>query len=143
MKISTRSLENYQVEITAGNHVYRSDEPISDGGDDTGPNPYALLLGALGACKVITVRMYAQRKGWPLEDVHVDLSTYKVHAKDCEDCESDPDAKVDIVECEIGFKGDLSTEQIHRLKEISERCPVHRTLTSETKIRTVLSMALA
>ncbi len=143
MKVSARSLKNYQVEIAVGNHVYRSDEPIPDGGDDTGPNPYALLLGALGACKIITVRMYAQRKGWPLEDVAVDLSTYKIHAKDCEDCESDPNAKVDIVECEIKFKGDLTPEQIQRLKEISERCPVHRTMTSETKIRTAIPVALA
>jgi putative redox protein len=92
----------------------------------------------LGACKVITVQMYARKKGWPLEGVEVSLSTYKVHAKDCEDCESDPNAKIDVIECEIGFQGELSSEQIQRLAEISERCPVHRTLVSETRIHTRL-----
>ncbi len=143
MEVISRNLENYQVEITAGSHTFHSDEPVHDGGDDSGPNPYALLLGALGACKVITVQMYAQRKGWSLETVKVNLKTYKVHARDCEDCDSDPSAKVDIIECEISFDGDLTNEQIHRLTEISERCPVHRTLTGETKIRTRLSVAYA
>jgi putative redox protein len=82
--------------------------------------------------------MYARKKGWPLEGVEVSLSTYKVHAKDCEDCESDPNAKIDVIECEIGFQGELSYEQIQRLAEISERCPVHRTLVSETRIHTRL-----
>ena len=68
----------------------------------------------------------------------MDLDTRKVHAKDCEDCESDPDARVDIIECQISFSGDLTPEQIARLTEISKRCPVHRTLTSETKIRTTV-----
>jgi putative redox protein len=84
----------------------------------------------------MTVQMYARRKGWPLEGVEVDLQTRKVHAKDCEDCESDPNAKVDIIDCQIRIQGDLVPEQIERLVDISERCPVHRTLTSETVIRT-------
>jgi putative redox protein len=134
MKVHVRSLKNVQVEITSGDHHLIADEP-RDIGDDRGPDPYALLLGALGACKVMTVKMYARRKGWPLEDVEVMLETFKVHARDCEDCESDPNARVDIIECEIQFKGDLTAEQVDRLKDISEKCPVHRTLTSETKIR--------
>jgi putative redox protein len=137
MSIQARNLENYQVEINAGRHRWISDEPVGVG-DDAGPNPYDLLLGALGACKVITVQMYARKKGWHLEGVQVALQTYKIHAKDCEDCESDPNARIDVIECEIGFQGELSPEQIQRLVEISERCPVHRTLTSETKIRTRL-----
>ena len=137
MGVIARSIKNYQVEITADNHLWVADEP-RDVGDDVGPNPYDLLLGALGACKVITVQMYARKKGWPLEGVRVALGISRIHAKDCEDCESDPDAKIDVIECEIRFQGELAIEQIQRLVEISERCPVHQTLTSETKIRTRL-----
>jgi putative redox protein len=127
------------VEISAGRHRFVSDEPIGVG-DDAGPDPYALLLSALAACKVMTVQMYARRKSWSLEDVVVELDTRKVHAKDCEDCESDPNAKVDIIDCQISFQGDLNQDQIDRLVEISGRCPVHRTLTSETKIRISLKV---
>ena len=137
MNVFARSQKNYQVEITAGNHQWVSDEP-RDVGDDKGPNPYALLLSALGACKIITTKMYARKKGWSLDEVRVSLSIHKIHAKDCEDCESDPNAKIDVIEVEISFQGELTTDQIQRLTEISEHCPVHRTLTSETKIRTKL-----
>ena len=121
--------------MTAGRHRLIADEPIGTG-EDAGPDPYALLLSALGACKVITVRMYAERKGWPLETVEVSLDTHKVHARDCEDCESDPEARVDIIEVDIAFEGPLTEDQLACLVEISERCPVHRTLTGEVKIRT-------
>lgn len=137
MAITARSNNNYQVDIHAGEHQLRLDEPLSVGGDDTGPSPYDALLSALAACKIITVQMYARRKDWPLEAVEIAMSTHKVHAKDCEDCESDPNARVDIIETEIHFTGDLDDSQLERLTEISERCPVHRTLTSETKIRTM------
>jgi uncharacterized OsmC-like protein len=135
MIVYARNSQNFQVEITAGRHTLLADESLGVG-DDAGPDPYALLLSALGACKVMTVMMYAKRKGWSLTDVEVVLETYKVHAKDCEDCESDPDARVDIIEVELRLNGDLSANQIQRLGEISERCPVHRTLTGEVKIRT-------
>lgn len=138
MSISARSLDNFQIEINAGSHVLRADEPIEVGGDDTGPNPYDLLLGSLAACKIITTRMYARRKGWDLDRVEVQMSTKKIHAKDCEDCESDPNARVDIIDVEISFIGNLDSDQLGRLKDISEKCPVHRTLISETKIRTKL-----
>jgi putative redox protein len=138
MRVVARSLKDLQVEITAGRHHWVADEPTGVG-DDAGPNPYDLLLGALGACKVMTVHMYARRKQWPLEGVTVHLSTNKVYARDCQDCDSDPTAKVDIIDCQISFDGDLTHQQVQRLKEISERCPVHRTLTSETKIRTTLA----
>jgi putative redox protein len=137
MDVFARSLKNYQVEITAGRHQYVADEPIGVG-DDEGPNPYDLLLSALAACKIITVQMYARRKQWPVESVEVSLRTRKVYARDCGDCESDPNAKVDVIDCKIRFEGDLTPEQLARLTEISERCPVHRSLTSETKIRTEL-----
>ena len=137
MKVYARNSRNFQVEINAGRHTLLADESLGVG-DDAGPDPYALLLSALGACKVMTVMMYAKRKGWILTDVEVALETYKVHAKDCEDCESDPDARVDIIEVELRLNGDLSPDQIQRLEEISERCPVHRTLTGEVKIRTLV-----
>lgn len=138
MSIEARSLENFQVEIKSGQHMIQSDEPVGVGGDDTGPNPYDLLLASLAACKIITTRMYARRKQWPLTGVAIRMSTHKIHAKDCEDCESDPNARIDIIETEISFEGDLDKEQLERLKDISEKCPVHRTLTSETKILTKL-----
>lgn len=102
------------------------------------PIPYDLLLASLASCKIITMQMYAQRKGWPVEGIEISMSTRKIHAKDCEDCESDPDARVDIIDTEIRLSGNLDQEQRERIIEISEKCPVHRTLTSETKIRTVL-----
>jgi len=137
MNVIARHKENLQVEITAGAHQFLADEPMGFG-DDAGPNPYELLLSALGSCKVITVQMYARRKNWQLEGVQVSLNIDKVYARDCEDCESNPNAKVDIIKCQISFQGDLTPEQLQRLTEISERCPVHRTLTSETKIHTQL-----
>lgn len=138
MAITARSLSYTKVEIKSGRHTLIADEPIEYGGGDEGPNPYDFLLSALAACKVMTAQMYARRKGWPLEEVSVSLDTYKIHARDCEDCDSDPNARVDIIEVKIGFKGDLTSEQRERLKEIADRCPVHRTLTTETKIRTQL-----
>jgi putative redox protein len=137
VKVYARNAQNFQVDITAGRHTLLADESLGVG-DDAGPDPYALLLSALGACKVMTVMMYAKRKGWTLTDIEVTLETYKIHAKDCEDCESDPDARVDIIEVELKLHGDLSADQIKRLIEISERCPVHRTLTGEIKIHTLV-----
>ena len=135
MKITAISSTNVQVRIKTGRHEIIADEPIGIG-DDAGPDPYSLLLSSLAACTIMTVQMYARRKNWPLEDVELSLSTHKVHAKDCEDCESDPNARVDIIDRQISFKGDLTHEQIDRLTDIASKCPVHRTLTSETIIRT-------
>ena len=137
MSITARSLVNHQVEVITPDHRIIVDEPLSAGGDGAGPDPYDFLLASLAGCKIITVQMYASRKGWPLEGVDVKLGYSRIHSKDCEDCESD-NAKVDIIEVEISFKGDLTEEQIERLTEISTRCPVHKTLMSETKIRTNL-----
>ena len=142
MSIVAKSIENFQVEIRTENHIIRADEPIAVGGDDTGPNPYDLLLSSLAACKIITVQMYARRKGWPLAGIELSISTDKIHAKDCEDCESDPNARVDIINTEIKFLGDLDKEQITRLKDISEKCPVHRTIHSEVSIETTLKTLL-
>lgn len=136
--VVARSLRNLQVEIVAGSHMLLADEPPSNGGEDTGPNPYDLLLASLAACKIITVQMYAQRKRWPVETVTLRADYRRVAAELCADCTSPPGTKVGIIECEIHFTGDLDEAQIARLVEIADRCPVHRTLTSETKIYTRL-----
>lgn len=136
--VTAESLENLKVKITSGNHSYISDEPLEIGGDNLGPNPYELLLGSLAACKLMTVRMYARRKGWPLESVRISLDIHREYAKDCEECISEGNMKVSIIDCEISFSGELNADQKERLKSISERCPVHQTLVSETVIRTNL-----
>jgi putative redox protein len=138
MTITAKSLKNLQVEIQASNHQLLADEPERDGGEDQGPSPYDLLLSALAACKVMTVHLYARRKEWPVETVTVRLTHDKIYARDCEECVSSPNAKIDLIQTEISFEGDLDDEQIQRLAEIADRCPVHRTLTSETVIRTTV-----
>ena len=135
MIVTAESSTNVQVQIKAGQHEFIADEPIGIG-DDAGPDPYSLLLSSLAACTIITVKMYAKRKKWPLEDMELRLSTHKVHARDCDDCESEPNARVDIIDRQISFKGDLTPDQINRLTNIASKCPVHRTLISETVIRT-------
>ena len=123
--------------VLAGSHELVADEPASVGGTDTGPNPYDYLLAALGACTNMTLRMYANRKKWPLEGVESRLKHSKIHARDCEDCQSES-GKIDVIEKELLVHGPLSEEQRERLLEIAGRCPVHRTMTSETVIRSRL-----
>ncbi|MDX2446909.1 MAG: OsmC family protein, partial [Desulfobacterales bacterium] len=114
-----------------------ADEPVSVGGTNMGPTPYDYLVAGLGACTAMTLRMYADRKKWPLEEVVVSLSHKKIHAKDCEACETDK-AMVDWIERELELMGPLDESQTQRLLEIADRCPVHRTLESEVKIQTTL-----
>jgi putative redox protein len=124
-------------EIRAGRHRFIADEPVADGGTDTGPGPYELILGALGACTSMTIALYARRKRWPLDEVVVRLRHSRVHAKDCADCET-KEVMLTVIDSEISLSGALSQEQRGKLRDIAERCPVHRTLTSEIKIRTRL-----
>ena len=125
-------------EIVAGPHRLAADEPPSVGGLDQGPSPYGLLLAALGACTSMTLRLYADRKKWPLDRVTVRLSHDKIHARDCEECET-REGKLDRIDKEITIEGDLDAEQRRRLLEIADRCPVHRTLHSEVKVVTELA----
>ena len=120
-----------------GHHHLTGDEPLEAGGADLGPTPYEFLLVALGTCKSMTVRLYAQRKGWPLERVTVRLRHDKIHAQDCADCET-REGKLDQIEADLELAGPLDDGQRARLLEIADRCPVHRTLTSEIVIRTRL-----
>ncbi len=123
--------------ITAGRHVLRADEPVSVGGLDSGPSPYDLLLAALGACTSMTVRLYADLKGLPLERVEVELQHDKIHAADCAECET-REGKVDRIERVLRLEGALDAAQRARLLEIANRCPVHRTLHSEITVPTRL-----
>lgn len=122
-------------EISAGSHRLAADEPLAAGGTDTGPGPYDLLLAALGACTSMTVAMYARRKGWPLAGVTVRLRHSKIYAADCAECET-REGKLDRIERDIQMDGALTGEQRVRLLEIADKCPVHRTLTSEINIKT-------
>ena len=136
MKVSVESESpDFLANISAGRHRLQADEPLSAGGQDAAASPYELLLAALGACKVITVRMFAKRKGWPLRGVQLNLSHAKVHAEDCANCDR-ADSLIDQIDVEIKLQGELSAEQRERLLTIAERCPVHRTLTSQVQIRT-------
>ncbi|MEX2601179.1 MAG: OsmC family protein [Balneolaceae bacterium] len=125
--------ENYKTVLNAGNHEVIADEPESSGGGDQGPDPYDLLLMSLGTCTAVTLRMYAERKEWPVEGVYLELRHYRDHAEDCEGCD-DPKTKIDKIEKEIIVKGDLTDEQVERLLEISNKCPVYRTLTGQVEI---------
>lgn len=121
--------------IQMGRHSGLSDEPKELGGQDKGPTPYDLLMASLGSCTSMTLFLYAQRKGWGLKKVTVHLSHGKIHAEDCRDCESES-GKIEEIQRKIHLDGNLDEKQRSRLIEIADRCPVHRTLSGEIKIRT-------
>ena len=136
--VEDRTIGPFAETIRSGPHVLSADEPIAGGGTDTGPSPYEYLLAALGACTAMTLRMYARQKNWPLRKVRVWLKHDKTHATDCADCET-KEGKIDQIDRQIELEGPLDDEQRQRLLQIADRCPVHRTLTSEIKIRTRLA----
>jgi putative redox protein len=120
-----------------GRHMLTADEPKAAGGGDAGPGPYELLLMSLGSCTSMTVRMYAARKKWPLEQVIVKLRHSRRYIDDCADCEK-PTAMIDHIDKTITLVGALDDEQRTRLMEIADHCPVHRTLTSKIMIKTAV-----
>ena len=124
-----------QQEVTAGTHRFLADEPVAAGGGDSGPNPYDFLLAALGACTSMTLRLYAEHKQLPLDRVTVRLRHGRIYAADCETCET-KEGKIDQIERAITLEGTLDVSQRARLLEIADKCPVHRTLTSEVVIKT-------
>jgi uncharacterized OsmC-like protein/alpha/beta superfamily hydrolase len=130
----------FLTEIQVNRHSLIADEPTAVGGTDQGPTPFDLLVAALGACTSMTLRMYADRKNWPLEAATVRLKHEKIHASDCESCEIE-EGMLDRIEREIEIEGALDEEQKQRLLQIADRCPVHRTLTSEVEIKTRLKNA--
>jgi putative redox protein len=127
----------YVVEVSASKHKWFVDEPPDRGGEDKGPTPYELLLGAVGACTAITARMYAQRKGWSLRSIKVELEHTRVRAEDCPDCET-AKGYVSQVGLQVSVEGDLDDFQRQRIFEIAGKCPVKRTLEGEIRIRSEL-----
>jgi putative redox protein len=126
----------FRTDISAGPYTFMADEPVALGGTGLGPTPYELLLGALSACMAMTLRMYADRKGWPLEGVRIMLRTARAHEKDCEDCETS-EVGIPRVARRIELTGALSEEQRTRLLQIADRCPVKQTLTRGIIVETV------
>lgn len=118
----------YAVELRAGDHLWHADEPVDLGGTDTGPSPYEMLVGALGACTCITVSMYCRRKGWDLHSISARYEIDKIHADDCESCEDEHEGLVDRIRCEVFIEGTFDAAQRERLATVVERCPVHKTL---------------
>jgi Predicted redox protein, regulator of disulfide bond formation len=120
-------------QIMASGHPLVADEPLDLGGSDTGPTPYDLLLAALGACTSMTLRLYADRKGWPLTGTVVRLRHQRIHAQDCKNCETQ-NGRIDRIERELHLEGNLEESQKQRLMDIAKRCPVAQTLESEVVI---------
>jgi putative redox protein len=134
-EVTVTSLTNLQNEVRySDGQTFLTDEPQSLGGDGLGPDPYTLLLAALGSCISMTVTLYARRKNWPLQSVTVRLRQKRIHATDCAECERTTEGFVHRIERSVTIEGDLDEEQRARLQEIAHKCPVHRTLSSEIVI---------
>jgi len=134
-EVVVRSLSNLQNEVQYGEgHTLITDEPLNSGGEDAGPDPYTLILAALGSCISMTVTLYARRKQWPLEQVTVRLRQNRIHAKDCSECADNLEGYVHRIERSITISGNLTDEQQARLQEIAHKCPVHKTLSSQIVI---------
>jgi putative redox protein len=125
----------FRTDVEVGGHHLVVDEPAAVGGADEGPTPYEMLLAGLGACTAMTLRIYADKRNWPLERAHISLRHRKVHAQDCVDCDTKP-ARMDVVDRIITLEGALTEEQRAKLLEIAERCPVHQTLQGKMQVNT-------
>jgi putative redox protein len=132
-EILVKYIRNLQQEANMGDHRLIIDEPKEFGGDGKGPNPYDLLLASLGGCTAMTIISYAKRKEIPLEGLQIRLRHEKIYAHDCEEC-TIQEGKLDQITREIFLQGPMTDEQKERLLNISKRCPVHRTLTSENRV---------
>ncbi|MFI5614527.1 OsmC family protein [Amycolatopsis sp. NPDC051903] len=135
--VSEAGTGRYTQHVTAGGFEFTVDEPVSVGGDGSGPTPYDFLLGALGSCTAITLRMYADRKNIPLANVNIRLKHDRIHARDCERCDTEV-GMVSRITREIELEGDLDDEQRAKLLEIADKCPVHRTLEHQIDVQTKL-----
>ncbi|MGJ8666340.1 MAG: bifunctional alpha/beta hydrolase/OsmC family protein [Patiriisocius sp.] len=124
--------------LKLGSHYIKADEPVRVGGNDYGPTPYELMAGSLSACTAMTIQMYAKRKGWLIENVEVHTSYSRDYAVDCENCEANETSKIDTFHREIKFIGNLDEKQRKRLLQIADKCPVHKTLNTETQIITAI-----
>jgi putative redox protein len=124
-------------EVTSDHHLWLADEPLSVGGGNLGPDPYEHLLAALGTCTSMTIRMYANRKKWPLQNVAVRLKHFRDHGEDCAKCDQET-PQIDVIERHITLKGIVDEDQIKRLLQIADRCPVHRTLHGKISVETRL-----
>jgi putative redox protein len=134
-EVVVTSQTNLRNEVRYGaGHSFITDEPLAAGGEDAGPDPYTLLLAALGSCMSMTVTLYARRKQWPLEQVTVRLRQNRVHSKDCQECVQNKEGFIHRIERTVSVTGPLSDEQRARLEEIARKCPVHKTLSSEIVI---------
>jgi uncharacterized OsmC-like protein len=126
--------KNFFQEIVSGTHHLTADEPVSAGGTGAAPDPYDYLMAALGSCTSMTIGLHARRRNFPLEKITVSLTHSRIHARDCEDCLT-KDGMLDRIDVEIELTGALTPEQHAALMTAAEHCPVHKTLTSEIKIR--------
>ena len=131
--------DGYTTDIMAGGHPILADEPKSAGGQDLGASPYELLNAALGACTAMTLQMYAKRKKWPLEEVRVHLNYSKSHIQDSIEYK-DPNTRIDHFERVVEVEGDLNQEQLERLLEIADKCPVHKTLSTPNFFKTTVKL---
>jgi putative redox protein len=137
VRVSEADPDGFLQDVTAGPHHHASaDEPRAYGGTNRGMSPYGFIAAGLGACTSMTIRMYARRKGWPLDHVRVDVSHDKMHAQDAK---SGSGEKIDSFRRDIYLEGNLTDEQRDRLMDIAEKCPVHRTLERTSKIVTTLA----
>ena len=148
VRVESLAGQLYAMKASNERHELLSDEPQTDGGNDAGPSPYELLLASVGACMAITLRMYANHKQWPLESISIELSHDKVLATDCEACTADeraalgPAGRVDVIRTNIQLTGSLDEEQVQRLHEIANRCPVHRTLEKPPKFLSTVTASM-